>query len=239
MASLENRLGLIVVPLILAALSFLPGRARAQSPLLPSELRGVIDTLSFSVDSVFVYNKKNDLFLAGSRVPYADTVTVPNKYRLQIPTDDPLTPKIEGASLGDTLYFTAKSDRGILKVLSQDESVIHEPGEIKEVNLRVVVPDNVEEIETLNLPLYFALHQNYPNPFNLSTRVVFQLKRRGYVNLEVYNVVGRRVRTLHKGSLGAGSYETIFNAMGLASGVYFLRMRAGQEEASKKAVLVK
>ena len=71
------------------------------------------------------------------------------------------------------------------------------------------------------------LYQNYPNPFNPSTVVSFALKKASRVEIDLYNVIGQKVRTLAEGNYGAGGpYPVTLYSTGLASGVYFVRMIA-------------
>lgn len=65
------------------------------------------------------------------------------------------------------------------------------------------------------------LEGNYPNPFNPATVVTFSLPAADQIRLEVYDVTGRRVRTLVDGRLSAGQHEVRFDAMNLPSGVYY------------------
>lgn len=65
------------------------------------------------------------------------------------------------------------------------------------------------------------LKGNYPNPFNPATMVTFSLPAADQIRLEVYDVTGRRVRTLVDGELSAGQHEVRFDAMNLPSGVYY------------------
>jgi hypothetical protein len=81
------------------------------------------------------------------------------------------------------------------------------------------------------LPTEYALYQNYPNPFNPATSIKFALPQESRVNIEIYNVIGQRVRTLLNENLKAGyhSVEWIgrddFGRL-LGSGVYLLRLSA-------------
>jgi hypothetical protein len=89
-------------------------------------------------------------------------------------------------------------------------------------------------------PASFALEQNYPNPFNPVTTIQYQLAEDTDVLIQVYNIQGRKVKTLVNKHQQAGYYDFRFNASGLASGVYFyqLRTRSGYSKA-KKLVIVK
>jgi len=89
------------------------------------------------------------------------------------------------------------------------------------------------------VPKTFALAQNYPNPFNPSTTISYQLPTQGHVTLKVYDVLGREVATLVSGELRAGEQEVTFDGHGLATGVYFYRLQAGNLAQTKRLVLLR
>jgi hypothetical protein len=89
------------------------------------------------------------------------------------------------------------------------------------------------------IPEGFELSQNYPNPFNPTTTIKFALPQREYVTLRIYNTLGQEVATLHEGELQAGTFETTWDAKGLASGMYFYRLQAGSFASTKKLLLLK
>jgi hypothetical protein len=84
-----------------------------------------------------------------------------------------------------------------------------------------------------------TLLQNYPNPFNPQTTIEFVMPAAGHVTLDVYNVNGERVATVVDGVRNAGRNTVPFNAEGLASGVYFYRLRGNGFSEMKKMVLLK
>ena len=93
-------------------------------------------------------------------------------------------------------------------------------------------------------PVAYALEQNYPNPFNPSTTIRYSLAKKSDVNLEIYNTLGQRVRTLYSGARSTGEYETIWdgtndNGGHVASGVYFYRLRTGEYTAVRKLVMIR
>lgn len=88
-------------------------------------------------------------------------------------------------------------------------------------------------------PEAFRLYQNFPNPFNPSTTISYELSANRFVSLKVYDVLGREVKTLVNEVKKIGRYEVQFDASGLASGVYFYRIRAGNFAKTMKLMLMK
>jgi hypothetical protein len=85
----------------------------------------------------------------------------------------------------------------------------------------------------------YQLYPNYPNPFNPSTTIRYEVRHAGNVNLKVYDVGGREVATIAEGTRPAGVYNVTFDASGLASGMYFYRLAAGNFIETRKMLLVK
>ena len=89
------------------------------------------------------------------------------------------------------------------------------------------------------LPTKFSLSQNYPNPFNPSTTISFNVKESCHVSLKVYNVYGQLVETLANADYAPGRYHVTFNAINLAAGTYFYRIKAGDFVTERRMTLVK
>jgi hypothetical protein len=89
------------------------------------------------------------------------------------------------------------------------------------------------------LPSSFMLSQNYPNPFNPNTTIRYALPQRTHVSLSVFNTLGQEVATLVNEIEEAGNHEVRFDGSGLASGVYFYRMRAGEYVQTRKLLLLR
>lgn len=94
------------------------------------------------------------------------------------------------------------------------------------------------------VPERMTLLQNYPNPFNPETTIKYQLPENKHVTLEIYDVLGRLVRTLINLEQTAGYHEVLWDArddqaQSVASGLYFYRIQAGELQAMKKLLLVK
>lgn len=91
----------------------------------------------------------------------------------------------------------------------------------------------------------FTVEQNYPNPFNPSTTIAYTISIPGKIRLDIYNLVGERIRTLYNGQVGYGRHTVSWdgrNAAGavVPSGVYFYQISApGGMKTSKKMLLMK
>ena len=93
------------------------------------------------------------------------------------------------------------------------------------------------------------MHQNFRNPFNPDTWIPFELEEDARVEIKIYDVTGRLVRTLDLGQRPAGYYLGKFKAAywdgcneageGVASGIYFYRFTAGDFSAMKRMVILK
>jgi hypothetical protein len=126
------------------------------------------------------------------------------------------------------------------------EGIRLEPGEFKvfttsrlptpPIGITTDIDDNDSRSD---LPTVTALAGNYPNPFNPSTVVSYQLSVDGVTSIKVYDLLGREVAVLVNGFQSPGRYEVTFNASGLSSGVYLIRMQSGAQSFTRKMMLVK
>jgi hypothetical protein len=88
-------------------------------------------------------------------------------------------------------------------------------------------------------PQAVALLPSAPNPFRQSTRLRYELPETAAVTVQVFDLLGRKVATLADGNQPAGRHELTLDAAGLASGTYFIRLRAGETMATEMVRLVK
>ncbi len=98
-------------------------------------------------------------------------------------------------------------------------------------------PVGIKQIS--NLVEGFRLDQNYPNPFNPVTKIEFAIPKSDYVDLRVYDLLGREVKVLLSQHLNIGEYEVEFDAKSFASGMYYYRLQSGENVSVKKMTLVK
>jgi expansin (peptidoglycan-binding protein) len=89
------------------------------------------------------------------------------------------------------------------------------------------------------LPSGYWLSQNYPNPWNPQTSIRYALPLAEHVTLTVYDAAGRQAALLVDEHQHAGEHEVVFSSDGIASGVYYYTLRAGQFRQTRKFVLMK
>jgi hypothetical protein len=96
-----------------------------------------------------------------------------------------------------------------------------------------------EIIAVSSQPSVFSLIGATPNPFNPTTVVKYQMPDARFVSLKIYDVSGRMVATLVEGWQEAGDHQVTFDGSKLSSGLYFVKMQAGDFSAVRKVMLVK
>jgi len=89
------------------------------------------------------------------------------------------------------------------------------------------------------IPERYKLYQNYPNPFNPQTSIKFDIAKSGFVNLKIYDILGKEIKSLYSGMLNAGKYEFMFSGAELSSGMYFYKLESGSFNQIMRMVLIK
>ncbi len=94
------------------------------------------------------------------------------------------------------------------------------------------------------LPKQYELAQNYPNPFNPFTTIEYSLPKKSHVRIEIFNILGQKVKTLVNETKSAGEYRAVWNSNDsednvAATGIYLYRFQAGDFVATKKMLLLK
>ena len=198
-------------------------------PLLRSFDRGenweVCSTLSFYplnwANSITRLIDYSDVIIAGFGSPYSTFISYDSGYNweafaeglnYQTTFDQMICNPDEGG-----IIWAATSD-GVKKMEWNDVAV------------------NIKE----NNSVYdFKLHSPYPNPFNPSTVISFELRDASFVSLIVYDIQGREVQLLVDGHRPMGYHEVIFDGTDLSSGMYFVRLQAGDFTQTRKMLLIK
>ncbi len=136
----------------------------------------------------------------------------------------------------DTVFFDDSTQYNIdyyYKISAVDYSG-NESEKSNEVKITITDANDKSQI-----PLKYGLFQNFPNPFNPSTIIRYTVAKESFVNIILYNVLGKQIATLVNESKPAGNYSVQFNAINLPSGIYFYKMQAGTFVETKKLLLLK
>jgi hypothetical protein len=142
---------------------------------------------------------------------------------------------ISGQPTGvDTAHFTVRVTDSSIPPLT----------DIQHLTLAIISGTDVEDDKGSILPEDFVLLQNHPNPFNSSTLIQYSLPKRAHVTVEIFNLLGQRVRSLVDGEQSVGRYAIEWdgrsdNSHVLATGVYFYRVAADDHIEVKKMLLLK
>lgn len=97
----------------------------------------------------------------------------------------------------------------------------------------------VEDENVNTIPENFRLDQNYPNPFNPATAIRYSVPSSEFITLKVYDILGKEVAILVNEEKASGSYEIMFDAANIPSGIYFYQLKAGSFIKTKKMILMK
>ena len=131
----------------------------------------------------------------------------------------------------------ANSKTWLLKHGEEMETTLTEPNAV--YDLYTGDRDRLEQLQKDLMPQEFSLEPNYPNPFNPMTNIRYSIPAQQHVKLEVYDVIGRRVKVLTNNVQQAGWHVVQFDAGSLASGVYLYRLTTDNNVKVRKMTLVK
>ncbi len=98
---------------------------------------------------------------------------------------------------------------------------------------------NTDIIDLNPFPQKVSVYNNYPNPFNTATTIQFDLNTEDYVNLEVFNVKGQKIKILINESRNQGKHTIYWNASSYSSGIYFYKLTTGDKSFTKRMTLLK
>jgi len=147
--------------------------------------------------------------------------------------------KEDSTSTGKSVGFIFLAKNGASVQVSAREAQPPDSGiiEVWSVAWNGPVPTDVRTVDAM--PTEYTLLQNYPNPFNPTTTIEFALPRQAHVTLKIFNALGEEVASLMDETLDAGRKAVQFDAAGLASGVYFYRLQAGEFVQSRRMTLIR
>ena len=121
----------------------------------------------------------------------------------------------------------------------------HDPNLYSEIDVSSCDGGESLRVPNLNVPANnFILKDNYPNPFNQLTTISYELLADGIVNIVIYDLIGKKIKTLVSGFQTAGSKNVNWNAINnqgqpVSAGVYLYSIEAGDFRQTKKMILLK
>jgi hypothetical protein len=236
-------------------ISYWPPEGWNGTDLIRYTIKDSEGAVSNSAEITIVVNSINDIPLLAN-LPDSIFIDSGISYKLQLDkyAEDNETP--------DSLLnyeFTSKSDNisWIFHPTTRELSLSSNPGfdTISVFYVKVIDDSNAFYIDSIyihsqnisdiagdtyiNFPQTHQLFQNYPNPFNPSTTIEFVLPKPEYVELKVFNMLGREVASLISNNMSAGVHQYQFNGSDLASGIYYYQLIAGDYMGVKKMILLK
>lgn len=162
-----------------------------------------------------------------------------NSYQVQIATNNTFTSVVVDSTSADTLLQLrplAANTQFYWRVRSVNEHGTSAYSTVASFATGEVVSAIADRDD---MPTEFRLFQNYPNPFNPVTSVEYAVRGHQHVSLKIYDVLGHEITTLVEKRQPPGNYRVPFDASGLASGFYFIRLSAGEFVEMKRAVLMR
>jgi hypothetical protein len=120
--------------------------------------------------------------------------------------------------------------------INTNESI---PSDIVTAYVAGALENKKAALVTHSVPNEYSLQQNYPNPFNPSTTIQYSITEPGLVKLELYDVLGNKIRDLVNEFREMGAYNVVLNASNLPSGIYFYKISVNNYVAIQKMSLLK
>jgi hypothetical protein len=102
-----------------------------------------------------------------------------------------------------------------------------------------LTPTSVNNYMSAAVPASYSLYNNYPNPFNPSTKIRYSIPFNSHVSLKIYDILGKEVAVLINSELQPGTYEAVFDAANLSSGIYFYKLETPSFVQTNKMILLK
>ena len=131
--------------------------------------------------------------------------------------------------------------RGRYLGYNSSASMIYDWFKVMKYSIRCIKDEGTTDADDKEYirPTEFKLMQNFPNPFNPETVINYQLPTSSHVRLMVFDALGKEVSRLVDRELEAGNYSLIFDGRDLPSGIYFYTLNTGNQNLTRKMILIK
>ena len=137
-----------------------------------------------------------------------------------------------------TNYLKNNTETTLIIITPETDELFSFSGDF-EISDIIVANTQYEVPISLPIATSYSLSEAYPNPFNPTTTLSFNLPIVTDLSLIIYNLAGRKVKTLVNGNMEAGYHSVVWNADSYSSGVYLVKMVAGEYISTQKLMLVK
>jgi hypothetical protein len=134
-------------------------------------------------------------------------------------------------------FNTIGNDTKLIIVAPEGDELFTFEGDAEIVE--IIAANSEDYIDVISVPVEFGLYSAYPNPFNPVTTISFSLPTDSEVLIQVVNLHGRVVETLTNHNMNSGYHAIQWNADSHSSGLYFVKMVAGDYHQTQKLMLVK
>lgn len=163
-----------------------------------------------------------------------------NNYFTYAPNEDSTNEKgrLSFRDLAGPYYVCYNNEKDLMEAVKK-EFVLY-PGSTMTKRYQVEFSDTLSNlVQTSSIIRKYKLSNNYPNPFNNATNFSFQIPTDDYVELNLYDIQGRLVKSIESGFKKAGEYKIKLNLSGLQAGLYFYRLETGNRTITKKCMYIK
>jgi hypothetical protein len=106
-------------------------------------------------------------------------------------------------------------------------------------DISISIIDTKVNYVDVELPKTPFLYQNYPNPFNSSTNIRYEIPHDSHIEILLFNLSGKKIKTLYSGRQTAGTHVIVLDSKDLSSGIYFYRIKSNKSILTRKCLLIK
>lgn len=189
------------------------------------------------IEIIDVSDPENPIFVSGYDSLYTSEIAVRDGYAFLsgagrfylMDVSDPTQPLLISSYFYPMIYYQNK--------LTLHDEYIYLAA-YSSLRILRLTPTGLEEVEVIS-PENYSLSQNYPNPFNAMTTIRYDLPEQSDVRIEIYDIMGRKIKTLVSGITPAGSHSVTWDSDDIPSGIYFYTITAGEYRDSNSCVLLK
>ena len=225
------------------------------NPANPNDPDGTVSDMGAFYFNQTVYNVALSITTGGAiQIPYSTggafdyTVNISNNENIPVELDVWIESETLGRIIINPVNVTLPANGSVSRDRTQNVPGGFLPVGTYDYTLKIgSFPQPVWDSDFLNIEIINAIDNSNPsgrlkispNPFNPETTISLELNESGEASLAVYDVQGREVVQLMSGYQNAGAYEFNFNASNLPTGIYFARLIVGEEEITRKILLLK